>query len=136
MTIKVSDEGGGIPRSGLASIWTYLYSTAKQRVQMETLQVGACRIRVAAAALQLADLTGILLAVCMGQCRLLRRQVPGKVEPGRGSAPTEHPSKHVGTLSDTLSAGLLLCSNTLLLVWHDVVWCCGTLWCHVQDDEL
>lgn len=40
MTIKVSDEGGGIPRSGLASIWTYLYSTAKSRVQVEKLQVG------------------------------------------------------------------------------------------------
>jgi hypothetical protein len=39
VTIKVSDEGGGIPRSGLASIWTYLYSTAKSQVQMETLQV-------------------------------------------------------------------------------------------------
>lgn len=39
VTIKVSDEGGGIPRSGLASIWTYLYSTAKSQVKMETLQV-------------------------------------------------------------------------------------------------
>jgi pyruvate dehydrogenase kinase 2/3/4 len=39
VTIKVSDEGGGIARSGLASIWTYLYSTAKSRVQMEQLQV-------------------------------------------------------------------------------------------------
>lgn len=29
VTIKVSDEGGGIPRSGLPSIFTYLYSTAK-----------------------------------------------------------------------------------------------------------
>eukprot|EP01026_Neomeris_dumetosa_P050086 TRINITY_DN4383_c0_g1_i3.p3 TRINITY_DN4383_c0_g1~~TRINITY_DN4383_c0_g1_i3.p3 ORF type:complete len:151 (-),score=21.85 TRINITY_DN4383_c0_g1_i3:444-896(-) len=29
ITIKVSDEGGGIPRSGLPKIWTYLYSTAK-----------------------------------------------------------------------------------------------------------
>ena len=29
VTIKVSDEGGGIPRSGLARIWSYLYSTAK-----------------------------------------------------------------------------------------------------------
>ena len=29
MTIKVSDEGGGIPRSGLPKIWTYLYSTAR-----------------------------------------------------------------------------------------------------------
>ncbi|KAK4767139.1 hypothetical protein SAY86_014889 [Trapa natans] len=29
VTIKVSDEGGGIPRSGLSNIFTYLYSTAK-----------------------------------------------------------------------------------------------------------
>lgn len=29
ITIKVSDEGGGIPRSGLPRIWTYLYSTAR-----------------------------------------------------------------------------------------------------------
>ncbi|KAF8017684.1 hypothetical protein BT93_H2777 [Corymbia citriodora subsp. variegata] len=29
VTIKVSDEGGGIPRSGLPKIFTYLYSTAK-----------------------------------------------------------------------------------------------------------
>eukprot|EP00210_Caulerpa_lentillifera_P007337 g7013.t1 len=29
VTIKVSDEGGGIPRSGLSQIWSYLYSTAK-----------------------------------------------------------------------------------------------------------
>jgi len=27
VTIKVSDEGGGIPRSGLNNIWTYLYTT-------------------------------------------------------------------------------------------------------------
>ena len=26
--LQVSDEGGGIPRSGLSRIWTYLYSTA------------------------------------------------------------------------------------------------------------
>ena len=26
--LQVSDEGGGIPRSGLSKIWTYLYSTA------------------------------------------------------------------------------------------------------------
>lgn len=37
VTIKVSDEGGGIPRSGMSSIWTYLYSTAKQPVEMETV---------------------------------------------------------------------------------------------------
>lgn len=29
VTIKVSDEGGGIPRSGLPKIFTYLYSTAR-----------------------------------------------------------------------------------------------------------
>ncbi|CAO2838366.1 unnamed protein product [Amaranthus hypochondriacus] len=29
VTIKVSDEGGGIPRSGLPRIFTYLYSTAE-----------------------------------------------------------------------------------------------------------
>ncbi|KAL5198014.1 hypothetical protein ABZP36_001526 [Zizania latifolia] len=29
VTIKVSDEGGGIPRSGLPRIFTYLYSTAQ-----------------------------------------------------------------------------------------------------------
>jgi pyruvate dehydrogenase kinase 2/3/4 len=27
--LQVSDEGGGIPRSGVARIWTYMYSTAK-----------------------------------------------------------------------------------------------------------
>jgi pyruvate dehydrogenase kinase 2/3/4 len=27
--VQVSDEGGGIPRSGLPRIWTYLYSTAQ-----------------------------------------------------------------------------------------------------------
>jgi K+-sensing histidine kinase KdpD len=43
VTIKVSDEGGGIPRSGLARIWTYLYSTAKSRVQVEELQVCFCQ---------------------------------------------------------------------------------------------
>lgn len=29
VSIKVSDEGGGIPRSGMSRIWTYLYSTAE-----------------------------------------------------------------------------------------------------------
>ncbi|KAI5060155.1 hypothetical protein GOP47_0024575 [Adiantum capillus-veneris] len=28
VTIKISDEGGGIPRSGISKIWSYLYSTA------------------------------------------------------------------------------------------------------------
>lgn len=29
ITIKISDEGGGIPRSAMPLIWTYMYSTAK-----------------------------------------------------------------------------------------------------------
>jgi len=38
VTIKVSDEGGGIPRSGMPKIWTYLYSTAKSPVEMDTVE--------------------------------------------------------------------------------------------------
>jgi len=30
MTIKVSDEGGGIPRSDINNVWTYLHSTARR----------------------------------------------------------------------------------------------------------
>lgn len=33
ITIKVSDEGGGIPRSGLPKIWTYLYTTAESPLE-------------------------------------------------------------------------------------------------------
>ena len=29
VTLKTSDEGGGIPRSGISKIWSYLYSTAE-----------------------------------------------------------------------------------------------------------
>ncbi|KAK9934128.1 hypothetical protein M0R45_021284 [Rubus argutus] len=36
VTIKVSDEGGGIPRSGLPKIFTYLYSTASNHVDEQT----------------------------------------------------------------------------------------------------
>mmetsp|Transcript_21064 Transcript_21064/g.25291 ORF Transcript_21064/g.25291 Transcript_21064/m.25291 type:complete len:384 (+) Transcript_21064:200-1351(+) len=35
VTIKVSDEGGGIPRSGLPHIWTYMYSTASSPLPQE-----------------------------------------------------------------------------------------------------
>lgn len=35
VTIKVSDEGGGIPRSGLPRIWTYLYTTANAPVAIK-----------------------------------------------------------------------------------------------------
>ncbi|MEW5307422.1 MAG: hypothetical protein WDW36_009820 [Sanguina aurantia] len=38
VTIKVSDEGGGIARSGLPNIWTYLYSTAKQPVDVSAVE--------------------------------------------------------------------------------------------------
>ena len=40
VTIKVSDEGGGIPRSGMSRIWSYLYSTAKNPVQAEDMEGG------------------------------------------------------------------------------------------------
>ncbi|EFJ20563.1 hypothetical protein SELMODRAFT_93519 [Selaginella moellendorffii] len=33
VTVKISDEGGGIPRSGLSKIWTYLYTTAKSPLE-------------------------------------------------------------------------------------------------------
>lgn len=36
VTIKVSDEGGGIPRSGLPKIFTYLYSTAENPLDENT----------------------------------------------------------------------------------------------------
>ncbi|KAF7722316.1 hypothetical protein EC973_003440 [Apophysomyces ossiformis] len=29
ITIKISDEGGGIPRSGIPLVWTYMYTTAE-----------------------------------------------------------------------------------------------------------
>ncbi|KAJ2423728.1 [Pyruvate dehydrogenase (acetyl-transferring)] kinase isozyme 2, partial [Coemansia sp. RSA 2524] len=29
ITIKVSDEGGGIPRSAMEQVWTYMYTTAQ-----------------------------------------------------------------------------------------------------------
>ncbi|XP_066391315.1 pyruvate dehydrogenase (acetyl-transferring) kinase, mitochondrial-like [Miscanthus floridulus] len=40
VTIKVSDEGGGIPRSGLPRIFTYLYSTAKNPPELDRPNVG------------------------------------------------------------------------------------------------
>lgn len=30
ITIKISDEGGGIPRSGMPLVWTYMYTTANK----------------------------------------------------------------------------------------------------------
>lgn len=36
VTIKVSDEGGGIPRSGLPRIFTYLYSTAENPLEINS----------------------------------------------------------------------------------------------------
>ena len=40
VTIKVSDEGGGIARSGLPRIWTYLYSTARQPASLDVAAEG------------------------------------------------------------------------------------------------
>jgi len=31
ITIKISDEGGGIPRSAIPLIWTYMYTTMESR---------------------------------------------------------------------------------------------------------
>ncbi|CAN6185126.1 unnamed protein product [Urochloa humidicola] len=41
VTIKVSDEGGGIPRSGLPKIFTHLYSTAKNPPDLDGPNQGA-----------------------------------------------------------------------------------------------
>ncbi|GLJ44841.1 hypothetical protein SUGI_0943310 [Cryptomeria japonica] len=38
ITIKISDEGGGIRRSGLPKIWTYFYSTAQTPVDGPQIQ--------------------------------------------------------------------------------------------------
>lgn len=38
VAIKVSDEGGGIPRSGMPRIWTYLYSTAESPMEAMELE--------------------------------------------------------------------------------------------------
>ncbi|MED6110399.1 hypothetical protein PIB30_042499 [Stylosanthes scabra] len=40
VTIKISDEGGGIPRSGLPKLFTYLYSTAKTNPMDEVSDLG------------------------------------------------------------------------------------------------
>ena len=48
---QVSDEGGGIPRSGLPKIWSYLFSTAKVPIiealddsQVEAGEVSGCSL--------------------------------------------------------------------------------------------
>ncbi|VEU24128.1 DEKNAAC105391 [Brettanomyces naardenensis] len=33
ITIKVSDEGGGIPRSAIPLVWTYFYTSAEQKIE-------------------------------------------------------------------------------------------------------
>lgn len=40
-TIKVSDQGGGIPHRDMARIWTYLHTTAPPDVQRALLTEGA-----------------------------------------------------------------------------------------------
>ncbi|KAJ0249651.1 Pyruvate dehydrogenase [Hirschfeldia incana] len=45
VTIKVSDEGGGIPRSGLPKIFTYLYSTARNPLE-EDVDLGTADVPV------------------------------------------------------------------------------------------
>ena len=41
VTIKISDEGGGIRRSGLQRIWTYLYTTANSPLLEMDADTGA-----------------------------------------------------------------------------------------------
>lgn len=36
ITIKISDEGGGIPRSAMPQIWTYMYTTMQDSPDMDT----------------------------------------------------------------------------------------------------
>jgi pyruvate dehydrogenase kinase 2/3/4 len=36
ITIKISDEGGGIPRSAISLIWTYMYTTMEVNDQLES----------------------------------------------------------------------------------------------------
>jgi hypothetical protein len=42
ITIKISDEGGGIPRSALPMIWTYLYTTMSDEGIQNELSVSTC----------------------------------------------------------------------------------------------
>lgn len=35
LTIKISDEGGGIPRSAMPQIWTYMYTTMSDSPDIE-----------------------------------------------------------------------------------------------------
>ncbi|CAK9160881.1 unnamed protein product [Ilex paraguariensis] len=44
VTIKVSDEGGGIPRSGLPKIFTYLYSTAQNPLDEQVDELGTSNV--------------------------------------------------------------------------------------------
>jgi pyruvate dehydrogenase kinase 2/3/4 len=36
ITIKISDEGGGIPRSAIQLIWTYMYTTMERSDELES----------------------------------------------------------------------------------------------------
>lgn len=38
ITIKISDEGGGIPRSAIPLIWTYFYTSAEKQIKDDDLQ--------------------------------------------------------------------------------------------------
>ena len=35
ITIKISDEGGGIPRSAIPLVWTYMYTTVKSTPSLD-----------------------------------------------------------------------------------------------------
>ncbi|KAJ3142016.1 hypothetical protein HK100_003879 [Physocladia obscura] len=46
ITVKISDEGGGIPRSGMPLIWTYLYTTA-EKTELDEAGMGEFRAPMA-----------------------------------------------------------------------------------------
>ena len=40
VVVKISDEGGGIPRSNIQSIWSYLFTTASPSIQQKLIGIG------------------------------------------------------------------------------------------------
>ncbi len=47
ITIKISDEGGGIPRSAIPLIWTYMYTTMEGQGVSEDFNASDSRLHMA-----------------------------------------------------------------------------------------